>query len=67
MSSLRVWTKAPDAMRPLDIVIDGERLELLANGSWTAPRAAELQAMMEAARQAAPATRTTIIDLTGIQ
>ena len=54
-------------MRPLDIVIDGERLELLANGSWTAPRAAELQAMMEAARQAAPATRTTIIDLTGIQ
>lgn len=54
-------------MRPLDIVIDGERLELLANGSWTAPRAAELQAMMDAARQAAPATRTTIIDLTGIQ
>ncbi len=54
-------------MRPLDIVIDGERLELLASGSWTAPRAAELQALMNAARQAAPATRTTVIDLTGVQ
>jgi phospholipid/cholesterol/gamma-HCH transport system permease protein len=54
-------------MRPLDIVIDGERLELLANGSWTAPHAAELQALMDAARQAAPAKRAAVINLAGIQ
>ena len=58
--------KALTAMRPIDIVIDRERLDLLANGSWTAPYAAELQAMMDAAMQAAPATRTAVIDLAGI-